>query len=431
MRNNKVINVFFRLISPYRNLPREIYIIFISKIINALGCFVGPLLTLILTKKIGLSTATTGFYMTISGFVFLPASLIGGKIADTLGRKRVIIICEGIAAVLYIACGFMNPSLSMVYTIIAAEMFMVMAGPAHDSMVADLTTPENREGAYALCYMGWNIGFAVGPTIGGLLFEKHLPWVFIGDAITALLALVLVFVGVKETMHIASQEIDDDSRKLEKSEEGSILSVLLKRPILIYFALIMFGYNFVYSQWSFLMPMHVSEVSANGAKYFGTLASFNGLVVMFCTPFITKFLEKTRNTKSMVYGGILYAVGFGMLGFLNSIEFFYVSVFIFTLGEIVLSISASPFIANHTPASHRGRMSSMLGIIMGAGFTFGPLIMGKVLMNITMATAWIGLGIIGAVAAFFMTILEKHDRNSEEESLDNVEEVLNEDEEVC
>lgn len=413
MRNSKIIKAFLRLISPYRNLPREIYIIFISKIVNALGCFVGPLLTLILTKKIGLSTETAGFYMTISGFVFIPASIIGGKIADTFGRKRVIIICEGIAAMLYIACGFMNPSLDMVYILIAAQAFMVIAGPAHDSMVADLTTPENREGAYALCYMGWNIGFAVGPTIGGLLFKKHLPWVFIGDAITALLALVLVFVGVKETIHTTKKEVVDNSRKLEKSEEGSILSVLFNRPILIYFALIMFGYNFVYSQWGFLMPMHISQVSTNGAKYFGTLASFNGVVVMLCTPFITKLFENTRNTRSMVYGGAFYAVGFGMLGFLNKIEFFYVSVFIFTLGEIVLSISASPFIINHTPASHRGRMSSMLGIIMGAGSMLGPLIMGKVLMNITMSTAWIGLGIIGAVAAFFMILLEKYERNSE------------------
>lgn len=414
MMNNKIIKFVLKLVSPYRGLPRGIYIIFISRIVNALGCFVGPLLTLILTKKIGLSQDIAGFYMSISGFLYIPASLIGGKITDTLGRKRVILLCEGAAAILYIVCGFIKPTIAIVYILMAASALMIMAGPAHDSLIADMTTPENREGAYALCYMGWNIGFAVGPTIGGFLFENHLPWVFIGDAFTAILSLLLIYVGIKETIHIAREEVVDESRKLEKREDGSILDVLLKRPILIYFALIMFGYNFVYSQWSFMMPMHVNKIISNGAKYYGTLASFNGVVVMVCTPFITKLLEKTRNTRSMVYGGILYAIGFGMLGFLNAIEFFYVSVFVFTLGEIVLSISASPFIANHTPASHRGRMSSMLGLIMGAGYTLGPIIMGNILMGVKMETAWIGLGIVGAISAFFMSILERHDRNSDE-----------------
>lgn len=411
---------FLKLISPYRNLPKEVYFIFLSKIVNALGSFVGPLLTLILTKKIGLSTDIAGFYMTISGFIYVPASIIGGKIADTFGRKRVLLLCEGTAAVLYMACGFMEPTMGIVYTLMAAQALMSMANPAHDSLIADLTTPENRAGAYALCYMGWNIGFAVGPTIGGLLFENHLSWVFIGDAITALLALTLVFVGVKETIHLSREEVADASRELEKKEEGSIINVLLRRPILIYFALIMFGYNFVYSQWSFLMPMHIDKIISDGSKYFGTLASLNGIVVMVLTPFITKLLEKTRNTKSMVYGGILYAVGFGMLGFLNTIGFFYISVIIFTLGEITLSISTSPFIANHTPSSHRGRMSSMVGIIMGAGYTFGPLFMGNILMSISMETAWICIGIIGSVSALFMRMLDKHDKSHRKELISEV-----------
>lgn len=402
------------LLTPYKNLPKEIYIIFISRIVNSMGSFVGPLLTLILTKKIGLPTDVAGFYMTISGAIFIPTSIIGGKLADTIGRKRMILFCEVIAAGLYMACGFMGHDIKIVYTLMAAQAFMVMAGPAHDSLIADLTTPENREGAYALCYMGWNIGFAVGPTIGGLLFEKYLSWVFIGDALTALLSLLLVYFGISETIHKVKEESIDDKRQLEKSEKGSIFRVLIKRPILIYFSLVMFGYNFVYAQWGFMMPMHVSELYLNGAKHFGRLASVNGIVVMLFTPMITKLFEKTRNLKTMVYGGLFYAIGFGMLGFLNTLPFFYLSVFIFTLGEIVLSISASPFIANHTPSSHRGRMSSILGIIMGAGHTLGPAIMGRALLNISMELGWIGLGIIGAIAAFFMVMLDRWDNLKEE-----------------
>jgi MFS family permease len=401
------------LLDPYRGLPKEIYIIFISKIINAMGCFVMPLLTLILTEKIGLSMALAGRYISISGLIFMFIPILGGKLADTIGRKKIIIIFESLSALFYIICGFMNPSMNMIYVLMIAAAFMAMAGPAHESLIADLTTPENRDGAYALSYMGWNMGFAIGPVIGGLLYKNHLSIIFIGDAITALIALCLLMFFVKETIHLSEEEIIDESRKLEMREEGSIISVLLKRPLLIYFALCAFGYNFVYSQWAFALPMHVEQnYIGSGGKYYGFLASFNGLVVMFFTPVITKICERTNNIRKMVYGGLLYSVGFGILGFLNTLIVFFISVFIFTLGEIVLSISISPFIANHTPASHRGRMNAVIPMILGAGYTFGPIIVGQGLNYMSMESVWIILGIIAFVSSIFMYRLEKYEKNS-------------------
>lgn len=411
-------NVINKLLAPYKGLPREIYVIFISRIVNAMGCFVMPLLTIILTEKIGLSTEAAGLYITISGFLYVPSSAIGGKLADTIGRKKIIIIFNILAAVFYIICGFMPPTIDMVYVLMAASACMSFAGPAHDSLIADLTTPENRTSAYALTYMGWNIGFAVGPAIGGILYSKNmLSLLFIGDAVTALLSLLLIVLFVKETIGRTREEIDDKNRELERREEGSVFKVLLRRPILIYFALICFGYNFTYSQWGFMLPMQlVEKFGTIGAKYNGLIASTNGLVVMFFTPLIVKLSEKTKIIRKMVYGGILYTVGFGMLGFLNTLPFFFVSVFIFTLGEIIMSIAATPFIANHTPASHRGRMNAVVPMILGAGYTLGPMGMGKILSYISIETGWAALGVFTLVTSGFMYLLERYDdrKNAEE-----------------
>ncbi|MGH4139837.1 MFS transporter [Clostridium sp.] len=399
------------LLNPYRGLPKEIYVIFVSKIINAMGCFVMPLLTLILTEKIGLSKELSGVYISASGLISMPAAIIGGKLTDIIGRKKVIIIFDFLSAMLYIVCGFMNPSMNMIYVLMLASVSMFIAGPAHDALIADLTTPENRDGAYALTYMGWNIGFAIGPIIGGLLYENHLALVFIGDAATAIISLSLISIYIKETIHLTKQEVTQECRTLEAREEGTILSVLLKRPILIYFALCTFGYNFVYSQWSFMMPIHSTQNFLSlGAKYYGLMAGFNGLTVMLFTPFITKIFENVNHIRKMVYGGLLYAVGFGMLGILNTLPFFFLSVLIFTFGEIILSISIPPFIANHTPMSHRGRMNAVLPIIFGMGYTLGPITMGKALGYISIESAWLILGLVAFISSLFMCILEKYDK---------------------
>lgn len=404
-------SVFKNLLDPYRGMPREIYVIFIARIVNAMGGFVMPLMTIILTQSIGLSKEMAGLYLSIAGIIRLPASLLGGKLADSFGRKKVIVFFDGLGIVLYLAAGWMHPSMAMVYVVILAGAAMTAAGPAHDSLIADLTTPANRSGAYALSYMGWNIGFAVGPVMGGLLYQNHLAWVFFGDALTAFLALLLIVFLIKETIHRTQEEIQDEERILERREEGSIFRVLMKRSILIYFAIIMFGYNYTYSQWSFMLPMQmIEQFPKDGVRYFGLLAGFNGLIVMIFTPVVTKLAENLSHIRNAVIGGLLYAIGFGMLGVLNSLSFLFIWAFVFTLGEIILAISVTPFIADHTPASHRGRMSAIIPMLSGLGFTLGPLGMGKALNYMSIETGWIALGISTLTFTGFMRILQRFEK---------------------
>lgn len=400
------------LLKPYRGLPKEIYIIFIARVVNATGAFVFPLLTLIFTKKLGIPKSQVGFLISIIGIIFLPSSMIGGKLTDSFGRKKVIVILDTMAALSYIIAAFVVPSRNIIPFIIIACICMGMADPAHGAMIADLTTPENRSGAYSLSYMGFNLGFAVGPIIGGLLFENHLKLLFIGDAVTALMATSLILIFVKETIGKSHEKVSSE-RKLENRVDGSIFKVILSRPILIWFALIMLGYNFVYSQWSFLYPMYVEQSFVNqGAKLYGKLGSFNGIIVITLTPVITFLLSKKSNIKKIFYGGIMYTIGFGMLGFFHSKIAFFISVLVFTIGEIIVTISAMPFIANHTPASHRGRMNAVLPLIMGLGQILGPGIMGKTLEYTTMTSCWRIIGVIMIVYTTFMFTMEKYEANT-------------------
>jgi MFS family permease len=395
-----------QLLSPYRGLPREIYIIFFARMINAMGVFVWPMMTLLLTKKIGLTEAEAGFWLAVSGILTLPASLIGGKLTDTIGRRTVILLFEGTAVLLFGACAFVPPSMPMVYMLMAAGVFFGMSEPAHNSLIADLTTPENRDGAFSLSYLGFNVGFAIGPLIGGLLFENHLRWFFLGDSITGMIAVLMVFFFVGETIHKSKDESGTVHRGQEARETGSILTVIAKRPLLVWFALFALGYNFVYAQWGFLIPMHMEMLNPDmGANLYGKLASLNGIVVILFTPLITKGFSGTRNIRKIVYGGILYVVGFGMLGFYESNLAFAISCIIFTWGEIAVTISFMPFLANHTPASHRGRMNAVLPMVMGLGFTFGPMVMGNLIPVTGMQGAWKIVGLIAIVSTLAMQAL--------------------------
>jgi len=68
-----------------------------------------------------------------------------------------------------------------------------------------------------------------------------------------------------------------------------------------------------------------------------------------------------------------------------------------------------PFIVNHTPASHRGRMNAILPTIMGMGYAIGPMTMGKILNYSSIEGAWLIVGGITVLTAIFMFGLEKYD----------------------
>lgn len=396
-----------RMFQTYKGLPKSVYIIAIARFINAVGLFIFPLLTLLLTKKIGISESETGFWIAVSGFSSIPMSIIGGKLTDIFGRKKLVIIPNIIAALLYSLCAFIEPSMLMVYMIIGAGSILHSSWPAMNSLIADMTTPDNRDQSFSLSYLGNNLGFAVGPLIGGLLFNNHLKLFFLIDAGTTLISTVMIAILVKETFFKATEET---SRDLERSVTGTAVRVLIKRPIILIFSFLLLGYHFVYAQWSFLMPIHLESLFIDeGAKLFGGFASLNGLVVIIFTPIITTVFHKMNNLKKSVVAGLFYGVGFGILGFIEVKLAFFMSVFIFTLGEILLVISTMPFLSNHTPVSHRGRINAIVNIIMGIGHMGGPLLVGYLLGFISISTTWKLVGLVAFVSAIGLLILDCFD----------------------
>ena len=66
-----------RFIEPYKDLPISIYVLFSASLINNMGNFVYPLLTMYLTYKIGLEAGLVGTFVAISSILGLIGSLIG------------------------------------------------------------------------------------------------------------------------------------------------------------------------------------------------------------------------------------------------------------------------------------------------------------------------------------------------------------------
>src|SRR5262245_48070088 len=81
-----------------RSFPRPIWILFGGVFLNKFGTFVVPFLTLYLTRR-GFTAADAGLAIGAYGLGRLAAAFIGGHLADTLGRRKTIVLSMMLAAV--------------------------------------------------------------------------------------------------------------------------------------------------------------------------------------------------------------------------------------------------------------------------------------------------------------------------------------------
>ena len=403
MKNSNALNF-------YSGLPKSIYVIFFARIINSMGSFVHPFLTLFLTKSLGLGTETVGLFLMMAAFSSIPGSLIGGKLADHIGRKKIVIISQGLAALCLIPCAFLGKSIIIPYLLIISSFFGGAAQPPNSAMLADLTNTKNRKAAYSLLYLGINIGFSLGPLIAGFLYNHYLKILFLGDAATTILSLILVAVFVEETLPTKTNTVEkintDFYNENEKAEEGNLLSVLLKRPYLIAFASVSMIFSFMYSQYGFIIPIQMDNLfSSSGPKLYGSLMSINGLVVVTMTIIITTLTKKLKPIFNITLAGLFFSIGFGMLFFAKTYAIFVISTIIWTIGEILSATNSGVYIANHTPMSHRGRFNAVIPLITGTGFAVGPFMMGIFIRNRPINSAWLVVFIFGILASTCMYLL--------------------------
>ena len=397
-----------KMLNHYTKLPKSIYILFFARMVNSMGAFVYPFLTIYLTKTLLMDEGEAGFIVMLAVTAHLPGLIVGGRLADWLGRKKILLLFQCLAAICLIPCAFLNNPFFIPRLLILSAFFLGAAQPASAAMTTDLTNPGNRKAAFSLLYLGNNIGFAVGPLIAGFLYNNYLMWIFLGDAVTTFASLTLVYLFVKETL--PSREKIEESYQLEnnyeKAERGNLWQVLWRRPRLLLFTLISLIYSFVYAQTTFSIPIQVIELFGDkGPKIFGVIMTTNALVVSFLTIIVISLTHKIKPVLNVAVAGVLYAIGFGIIFFITGLPWLLLSTVIWSMGEILVTTNSNVYIANHTPMSHRGRFNAVIPVIMGAGFALGPLISGDYIRKYGIKNIWPAIFFLSIVAAVLMYFL--------------------------
>ncbi|HWX23187.1 MAG TPA: MFS transporter [Candidatus Binatia bacterium] len=367
-------------------LPRGAWILFFGTFLNKFGTFVLPFLAIYMTR-LGYSAPQAGLAMAAYGIGTLGACLLGGYLADRLGRRKTIVL-----SMLSVALAMAG--LSQVRALPLIVCFSGLAGltgelyrPASSALLADLVPAGQRVTAFAAYRMALNAGWAFGPATAGLLAKHSYVWLFVGDAVTSVLyGLVALFAlpaglrgaGAGNTWLETFRVLRDDRR--------------FRQVICAALAV-----GLVFVQVFSTMSLQITRSGLSASTY-GLVISLNGVLIVLCELPLTTITKRYPPRRVMALGFLLIGAGFASNALVRTIPLLVLTVVLFTFGETIAMPVSGAYVADLAPPEQRGLYMGTYGMIWAVAFVCGPSL-GLLLFSASPLALWLSCGALGILAA--------------------------------
>jgi MFS family permease len=379
-------------------LPPTYWLIWTGTLINRLGGFIIPFLTLYLTSQRQIPVSQATLMVSLFGAGSFLAQLSGGELTDRLGRRPVMLMSFFITPIFMIALGIAR-SLPLIATVtFIVGFFTDLYRPAVGAAIADLVPPESRTRAYGYNYWAINLGAAVAPFLAGLIAEYNYLILFLADAATTAIFGMIVYFGIRETRPA-------EAHHTAHAPVSERIDQLKREPILLVFSILALFFGMIYMQGNVTLPLDM-QANGLGPQQYGSAIAVNGLLIVFLTIPVSNMAARWRRFETIAVSTILLGLGFGVTAPAHTLPLYMLSVVIWTLGEIAATAVAPAIIADLSPVELRGLYQGIFGSAWGLAFFVGPLAGGWAFENLGRDALWygcLGLGLVLAICYLLMS----------------------------
>jgi MFS family permease len=391
-----------RISRSWRIYPRQFWLMFWGMIISTIGSsMIWPFLMIYVSDKLKLPLTTVATLMSINAAASLISSFIAGPIIDRLGRKWVMVISLIVSAL-------NNILLSSASTLPVFAVLMAISGAANplyrvgaDAMMADLLPSEQRPDGYSLLRMANNIGVAIGPAIGGFIAILSYSIAFYIAAAGLMIYALLIGFFAAETLPAKAVQSTAHSTRF-----GGYGHILRDSPFMLFTGAFTFTSISASIVW-ILLSVYTKHNFGIPENMYGWIPTTNAIMVVAFQYVVTQFTKKRKILHMMTIGALFYALGSGSIALGNNFWAFWLSMVILTIGELIISPTATTFVADLAPADMRGRYMSIYGLTWGVASGIGPVIGGVLNDNIGPLWIWVGAGLAGLVSVAGFLLLSR------------------------
>jgi len=348
------------------------------------------------TGALGFSQEQKGNMMGIVTAILYFLPVITGSIADKLGYKKVLLLSFGITSSGYLLMGHLTN-----YSAVFAVFFYIAIGgaffkPVISATIAKTTDSKNSSIGFGIFYMMVNIGALIGPFVASKLREISWNYVFYLSAGIILLNLLLVTVFYKEPNREKSDE------KLGKAVLQALTNVLtaLRDMKFLTFLVLIIGFWAMYFQLFYTLPVFIDQwmdtsqlyqwmygISPRLAAIFGTeqgtvnpemLVNIDALYIVLFQILVSGLVMKLKPLNAMIAGIFVASFGIGATFIFSNPFYLFVSLLVFSFGEMASSPKITEYIGRIAPPDKVGLYMGCSFLPMSGGNFLAGILSGKV-----------------------------------------------------
>jgi len=296
----------------------------------------------------------------IASFIAAP---FWGQFSDNNGRKKVLLIGLIGFTISFLTFGLFIDHLPMLYfSRIIGGLFSGACFSTTTSIVADLTTAEERNRYMGLLGMMIGLGFIFGPAVGGLLagYSYQLPY-FMTAAI-----LMLIFIAVM--MKLPETHLDRTG-----TDEGGINWTIFRQPVgllLLCTFIVMMTMSGMESSFQLL---EIDRIAITPTQM-GLLFMIGGFVSAILQGGYLRQVKHGAERKVMMAGLVITATAFIMLPFTMNLVYAGLCLVMLMAGNAMVRTLLTSSITKTTTARHMGKMTGITYSLDSLGRIIGPLV---------------------------------------------------------
>ncbi len=323
-----------------------------------------------------------------------------GQLSDRIGRKPLIttslFVRSGFIALLGVQVLLDAPIWALGANLVITSGLRGCFEPVSYALVADVALPEQRIAAFGLQRMGVNLGWAIGPALGGLL-TLVMPYgvVFFIAAFGMIIAALVVLPiedPVRRTGAAASPPIGD---ALRAAWADRTIKLLLMAT---FFAALL--QTQMFSTFSIYMTDELAMTKAN----VGLIYALNGGTVLLLQLPALALIRRVGIGVALPYSAIVNTIGYAMIGAASGMGGCALAMVVITMSEVVLSPAHQTAVAEIADPAQRGRTYGVIGFAQMMGVALAPLLGGVLLDAIGdhHGATWLTIATLGCAQVLYL-----------------------------
>lgn len=353
----------------FKDIQRNVWVLAAAMFINRSGSMVLLFASLYFTKELNFSMTDAGLIMSCYGIGSILGSYAGGWLTD---RKNAYTIMQ----TSLISCGMilltilLTDSKYLIGFIIFSYAFAAdMFRPANSASIALFSTSENRTRSVSLMRLAINLGFSVGPALGGFVaMYLGYKWLFVIDAFSSFGAAGLLYFYLHKKInqpHAKAHHVLNDVNTSAYRDYVYLLFILLTAV-----------YGICFFQIFASVPQYFDRVSHYSETTIGWLMALNGFIVVVLEMPVVAYLENKKNKFNyIVWGCLCIALALMILCIGKSILWMaIIYTFIMTFSEIFAMPFMMSFVLSRGKKERQGQYSALYSIAYGIANIAAPSI---------------------------------------------------------